>query len=114
SGSARMNGCTAPGKRSAEKKIPERIHIGNITRFISPETASMVFARHAVSSPRELKHSEAIMHRIASCHKEPRSGTPKTSTAKARNATTSNGSISNRESTKDARYCQRRIGDATN
>src|SRR2546422_1345861 len=42
SGSAFTNGCIASGKRAYEKKVPDRIHIGSITRFISPETASMV------------------------------------------------------------------------
>jgi len=28
-----MNGCTASGKRWAEKKTPERIHIGIITEI---------------------------------------------------------------------------------
>ena len=46
-----MNGCAASGKRSDEKKMPESIHIGSITRFIRPETASIVLARLATNSP---------------------------------------------------------------
>ena len=37
---------------SDEKKMPDSIHIGSMTRFIRPETASRVLARLATSSPR--------------------------------------------------------------
>ena len=51
-----MTGCTASGNRSDEKKMPEKIHIGTITRFIRPETASIVFARLATSRPMPGEH----------------------------------------------------------
>src|SRR5580658_8049787 len=51
SGKILIRGCTADGNRSEVKKMPESIHIGNITRFINPETASIVFARLATNNP---------------------------------------------------------------
>ena len=51
SGSALMNGCTIAGKRSYEKNTPENIHIGIITKLISPLTLSIFCARLAVSNP---------------------------------------------------------------
>src|ERR1051326_6821655 len=51
SGSALISGCATAGKRSDEKKMPDRIHIGSITRFIRPDTVSRVLARLATSSP---------------------------------------------------------------
>ena len=51
SGRAWMNGWTASGNRSAEKKRPEKIHIGSMTRFIRPLTVSVVWARLAISRP---------------------------------------------------------------
>jgi len=41
-GRAWMKGWATAGKRSVEKKIPEKIHMGTITRFMIPETPSMV------------------------------------------------------------------------
>src|SRR5438045_4519864 len=54
SGSALTNGCIASGNRAYEKNVPDSIHIGSITRFMSPETASMVRARLATSMPSPL------------------------------------------------------------
>ena len=42
SGRAWMNGWSASGNRDAEKKTPEKIHIGSMTRFINPDTPSTV------------------------------------------------------------------------
>ena len=42
SGSALMTGSTASGKRDDEKNTPETIHIGIMTRFVMPDTASIV------------------------------------------------------------------------
>ena len=55
SGSACTNGWIVAGKRSVEKKMPEKIHIGTIARFMRPDTPSMVRGRAATSSPRPLK-----------------------------------------------------------
>src|SRR5579862_3500157 len=101
------------GKRDAEKKTPDRIHIGSMTRFINPDAASIVFAREATNKPSAENDNEVSTHRIASSSRDPRNGTPKTSFAKPRKATTSITSITNRERIYDARYCQRGIGDAT-
>jgi len=55
--STSINGCIASGKRSDEKKMPDTTHMGSITGFISPETASTVRARLATSSPMPAKAS---------------------------------------------------------
>ena len=59
-----MNGCTTSGKRCAEKNTPERIHIGSWTRFIRPDTASIVRALDAISSPRALNDNDPSTQRI--------------------------------------------------
>src|SRR2546430_1670211 len=49
SGSSLMSGCTMSGKCFDEKNTPDTMYIGSMTRFISPETASIVLARQATS-----------------------------------------------------------------
>ena len=78
SGSAWMKGWIAAGKRSVEKKIPENTHIGTITRFITPETPSIVRGRAAVSRPRPVKASAPSSDTATSAMSEPRIGTPST------------------------------------
>ncbi len=51
SGKTLITGWTAAGNRSEVKKMPESIHIGSMTRFIRPETASTVLARLATKRP---------------------------------------------------------------
>src|SRR2546430_16308210 len=46
-GNALIKGCTMAGQRSEEKKTPGKIHIGIITRMISPLTLSLFWARLA-------------------------------------------------------------------
>ena len=58
--------------------MPEKIHIGTITRFMMPETPSMVRGRAAVSRPRPLKASAPSSDTAMSSTSEPRSGTPST------------------------------------
>src|ERR1700739_1358062 len=101
------------GKRLAEKKTPERIHIGSMTTFMSPETPSVVRARDATSNPRPENDMDISTQRNTTSNIDPRNGTPKTSHAKPRKATTSTTSITSRDSRKDIRYCQRGIGEAT-
>ena len=55
SGKAWIKGWAMSGNRSDEKNTPESSHIGSITRFIKPETASVVFARLATNKPRPAK-----------------------------------------------------------
>src|SRR5206468_16038 len=96
------NGCIASGKRAYEKKVPDRIHIGSITRFISPETASMVRARLATSmpSPANARAPSTVMN--ATALNEPRTPTwnihqPKpTSAATSRNRNTSRDKMNER------------------
>src|ERR1700733_5781322 len=101
------------GKRVAEKKIPERIHMGSMTRFISPETASMVLSRDETRRPRAEKASDVRMQTKASSQKEPRNGTLKATRANERKTPTSIISRAMREMRNEARYCQWGMGDAT-
>jgi hypothetical protein len=59
------------GKRDAEKKTPDKIHMGSMTRFMRPEVASMVRAREETSRPSAEKESEASTQRTASCQSDP-------------------------------------------
>src|ERR1035438_5540077 len=93
--------------------MPERIHMGSMTRFIRPLTASVVLARELTSSPNAEKDSEASTHRNPNCHSEPRKGTPKASRANPRKTPTSITSNPSLEIKNEARYCQRGIGEAT-
>src|SRR5262249_3225536 len=70
-GSAWMNGCAAFGKRSAEKKTPEKSHIGTMTRFIRPLAASRVRARAATSRPMPPKQRAPTIVSSASSAIEP-------------------------------------------
>ena len=45
--------------------------MGSITKFISPDAASMVCAREAINSPREQKASDAIRHMIRQLQQRP-------------------------------------------
>src|SRR5215471_7995106 len=60
SGRALISGWTIFGKRSYEKKTPEKIHIGIMTRLMRPLTLSIFCARLAVSSPTPPKVSDPI------------------------------------------------------
>ena len=51
SGRALMNGCSSCGKRSDEKNVPDNSHIGSMTKFIKPDTPSIVVGRAAMSNP---------------------------------------------------------------
>src|ERR1035441_1428782 len=101
------------GNLDAEKNTPDKIHIGSITRFISPDAASMVRARDATSRPSAENDNEVSTQRTANSASDPRKGTPNTSRANPRNATTSIASITRRDSRNEARYCHRGMGDAT-
>ena len=50
-GNSLITGWTISGKRSYEKKMPLRVHIGSMTRFISPDAVSIVLAREATRNP---------------------------------------------------------------
>src|SRR6476660_7176126 len=107
-----MKGWIGSGKREDEKNTPEKIHIGSIARFMSPDAPSMVWAREAISSPSEAKQSEDSRQINKSSGRDPRIGTPNTSTAKPRSSPTSRNSSVSRDKAKEARYCQRDIGVA--
>src|SRR6202161_2181348 len=106
SGRARTPGWITAGKRVAEKNTPDKIHIGSMTRFISPEAASIVLAREATRSPSAEKDMDVSTHNKPNFHKEPRNGTQNTSRANPRKPTTSMTSIERRDNKYDARYCQ--------
>src|ERR1700733_12097788 len=95
------------GKRVAEKKIPERIHMGSMTRFISPETASMVWARDETRRQRVEKASDVRKQTKSSSQSEPWNGPPKATRANERKTPTSIISMAMREMRNEARYCQR-------
>src|ERR1017187_5827809 len=101
------------GKREAEKKTPERIHMGSMTRFISPDAASIVRAREETSNPSAENASEVSRHRNKSWRSDPRNGTPKARRANPKNAATSMMSIKSLDNKNDIRYCQRGMGEAT-
>src|SRR5665213_3180351 len=101
------------GNRDAEKKTPDKIHMGNMTRFINPDAASMVRAREEMSRPKAEKAIDVSTHRNANCSSEPRNGTPKTRPAKPRNASTSITSMTSRDNKNADKYCQRGMGEAT-
>ena len=104
SGSALITGCTKSGNLCAEKNTPETIHIGIITEFISPEAASMVRARDAISNPKALNDSEAKHAQQRQIQQAIRgSGTPKASAPKPSTTPTSTTSITSRESRNDSR-----------
>src|SRR5215208_2816682 len=100
------------GNREAEKKTPEKIHIGSMARFISPEAPSIVWAREAISNPREAKASEDRRQIRMRRGIEPRTGTPKASTANPNNSPTSMNRRVSRDRANEARYCHRDIGVA--
>ena len=68
-----MNGCIASGKFEDEKNTPESSHIGSITRFTRPETASTVLraARHEQADAAEGERAdEAARRRRARASRE--------------------------------------------
>ena len=103
SGRAFTNGCTASGKRAYEKNVPERIHIGSITRFISPDTASIVRARLATSIPSPANDSAPSTVTSASDPSDPRTPTRNISQPKPTSAAISRKRNSRRDKTKDVR-----------
>src|SRR3954462_2339929 len=107
-----MNGWIGSGKREDEKKTPEKIHIGSIARFMRPDAPSMVCARDAISSPSEAKQREDSRQIRSSSGKEPRMGTPNTSTANPRSSPPSRKRGVRPDKEKEARYCQRDTGVA--
>ena len=50
-GKIRMGICSISGKFSYEKKMPLKVHMGNMTKLISPDMVSIVLARLAISNP---------------------------------------------------------------
>ena len=96
-----------------EKKTPEPIHIGNIARFIRPETPSIVRGRAASSSPTPTKAPAPVRQTTPKTASDPRIGTSSAQTAKATSTVTSSARKTSRESTCAASSCQRLIGAAT-
>ena len=76
------------GRRKAlgRKEDPENTHIGTITRFITPETPSMVRGREAASRPRPLNASAPSSATPRAAAPIPRIGTPSTNRANSRSA----------------------------
>src|SRR6266550_1892634 len=89
SGSALTNGIIASGKRAYEKNVPDRIHIGSITRFINPDTPSIVLALLATSNPSPANAKAPRIVMPASVKNDPRTATPNNSQPNPTSATTS-------------------------
>src|SRR4029079_1066729 len=98
-----MTGCAAAGKFVEAKNTPDSTHIGIITRFVSPDTPSVVRARDAISSPSPPNESDDATQITASAGSEPRTGTPNISTALPTITTTSISRKEKREKTNDAK-----------
>src|SRR5690348_16857334 len=76
-GNAWMNGCSTCGKRSDEKNVPDNNHIGNMMKFIKPETPSIVVGRAAPSSPMPEKVKPPRTAISTTLNHEPRTVNPK-------------------------------------
>src|SRR5687767_129593 len=98
-----MNGCSTWGKRSDEKNVPDSNHIGSMTKFIKPETPSIVVGRAAMSSPIPEKVNPPNTVTKARLSHDPRTVKPKASHAKTITAATSSTRNTRRESTNDNR-----------
>jgi 1-acyl-sn-glycerol-3-phosphate acyltransferase len=82
----------------AGKKLPDSSHIGIITKFMSPDTASIVRARHATKSPSAENASAATRLTAMKPSHEPRTSTPNTIAPNPTIAPTSSTSHTNRAS----------------
>ena len=89
-GSARTSGCSASGKRSAEKKIPEQMNIGIMTTFMSPVTVSIAGGprRDQQADARERERAQDG-HEQRPPANEPRTGRSNAKWPKARRKPTS-------------------------
>src|SRR2546429_4833528 len=103
SGRALTNGCITSGNRAYEKNVPDSIHIGSITRFMSPETASMVRARLATSMPSPLNDRAPSTVMNVSAPTEPRTPTSNIHHANPTSAATSTNRNARRDSTNDSK-----------
>ncbi len=88
------------------------MYIGSMTRFISPETASNVCARHATSRPTPMKLIEPSTTTASSASRLPLTSTPNTSHAKPNNTTISGSAKMSRLSMMLSRKSLLRIGVA--
>ena len=79
----------ASGNRSDEKKRPEKIHIGSMTRFINPLTVSVVPVRLAISRPIPAKARAPTISSTATSNRLPWIGIPKTNTPRDSSTATS-------------------------
>src|SRR5262249_62032625 len=103
SGSALIAGWRKSGNLAYEKKVPDSSHIGSITRFIIPETPSIVLGREATSSPTPAKDSDPISATMPRLTIEPWTATPKTSQPNATTIATSNDRNTSLDIMKDRR-----------
>ncbi len=94
--------------------MPDSSHIGSITRFISPETASSVLARLATSSPKPENVIAPSKISSTTAATLPYIITPNASRAKTSSTSTSGTMNSKRLIMMPARKSLRRIGVARN
>src|SRR5260370_29670155 len=98
-----MAGCKNAGNLDAEKKMPQRSHIGSMTRFINPDTPSIIFGLDATSNPMPAKVSAPIRATAARSTMRPWTDTPKAIHAKATTAATSITRKASRENMYESR-----------
>src|SRR5262249_57239324 len=103
SGSALIAGWRKSGNLAYEKKVPDSSHIGSITRFIIPDTPSIVFGREATSSPTPAKDSDPISATMPRLTIEPWTATPKTTQPKMTTIATSNDRKTSRDIINESR-----------
>src|SRR5262245_55723492 len=88
-GRALMKGWKTSGNLEAEKNVQERSHIGSITRFMRPETPSMVLGLAETNSPRPAKDIAPTSATRTRSKNEPCTETPNTSHPNVMTAATS-------------------------
>src|SRR5205085_2060222 len=103
SGSALTKGWMNCGKRVDVKNVPDSNHIGIITRFIKPDTPSIVLGREATSNPIPANVSAPKIKRNASSTSEPRTRNPNANHANAITTATSSVRKMRRERTNESR-----------
>src|SRR5207245_5086797 len=79
SGSARRNGWKKPGNRAVEKKTPDPMNIGSMTRLMSPLTVCVFCARAATRRPRPANATAPSSESATSRTSEPATPTPNAS-----------------------------------
>jgi hypothetical protein len=94
--------------------MPEKIHIGSITRFIKPLTVSVFLARLAIKRPIPAKDRAPTISTTAISQRWPRIGMPNLKTPRASSTATSGIRNVNRASRMASRKSRLGMGVAVN